>query len=226
MVDQSRVVRGRTEIWVPHNGKEIAFVFQEFGPDTYANVGTAIEQAKLAKPSAAETASLLDRVYDNKDHNYASQEFSHIRKRMNSNWLWAFTGTLWTPEGAYIQDDPETREGMPFMDQSELVKKLESKDPSVRFVPYGFKTGRISSLELSKNSYVIGLAGEEGADKLARVADTFRRQPCLYALINVTEPKTRVTALDSFWDVGDRRLGVGGNLRGDDGLSYSLGVFK
>ena len=224
MVDQSRVVRGRTEIWVPHNGKEIAFIYQEFGPDTYANNKTVIEQAELRTPTVAETASLLDRAYDNKDPNYESPEFSHIRKRMNSNWLWAFTGTLWTPEGAYIQDDPETREGMPFMDQSELVKKLESKDPSVRFVPYGFKTGRISSLELSKNSYVIGLAGEEGADKLARVADTFRRQPCLYALINVTEPKTRVTALDSFWCVVDRRLDVDGDRGG--GNSCGLGVFK
>ena len=224
MVNQSCIKQGRTEIDIPHQGRKITFVFSEFGPDTYANVGNAIEQAELTRPSLAETASLLDRVYDNKDHNYASQEFSHIRKRMNSNWLWAFTGTLWTPEGAYIQDDPKTREGMPFMDQSELVKKLESKDPSVRFVPYGFKIGRISSLELSKNSYVIGLAGEEGADKLARVADTFRRQPCLYALINVTEPKTRVTALDSFWCVVDRRLDVDGDRGG--GNSCGLGVFK
>ena len=226
MVDQSRVVRGRTEIWVPHNGKEIAFVFQEFGPDTYANVGTAIEQAKLAKPSAAETASLLDRAYDNKDHNYASQEFSHIRKRMNSNWLWAFTGTLWTPEGAYIQDDPKTREGMPFMDQSELVKKLESKDPSVRFVPYGFKTGIMSFFGLAKNPYIIGLAGEEGADKLARVANTFRRRPCFYALTNITEPKTSVISLDSVWDVDGRRLSIDGGDLGYRWGSYVCGCLK
>ena len=220
------VVQPPVRIIVPHNGKEITFVFQEFGPYTYANIGTAIAQAKLARPSAAETASLLYRVYDNKDPNYKSPEFSHIRKRMKSNWIWAFTGTLWAPEGAYIQDDLETREGMPFMEKSELVKKLESKDPSVRFVPYGFKTGSMSSLELSKNSYVIGLVGEEGADKLARVADTFQRKPYLYTLTNVTEPQTRVTALNSGWGIVDLRLDVDGDVHGDGRYGYGLGVFK
>tara|TARA_Y100000310_G_scaffold339280_1_gene431512 strand:- start:19860 stop:20570 length:711 start_codon:yes stop_codon:yes gene_type:complete len=213
------VEEGRTKLHSTHNGERLTFVHPEYGPNTYANVGQQIQEAGLRKPTMAETASL---VYDafNSDDKYSKG----IRETMKNRWLWGFTGTLYVPgEGAYIQDDPETREGMPFMDHSELVEKLEAGDPSVRHVPFGFQTGTMSTLELSRNAYIKALAGEEGAEKLAEVAERHKGKPYLWSFESVSRPATRVSGLNSGWDLGDHRLGVGGSDRGGrDG--YAFGV--
>ena len=112
--------------------------------------------------------------------------------------LWAFTGTLYVPkEGAFIQDDPEIRDGMLFMDKDGLEQKLNAKDPSVRHVPFGYKVGEMSPLELAKNPYAIGLAGEEGAEQLARIADKYSSRPYLWSFESVGGNETRVSALNS-----------------------------
>ena len=153
-------------------GSDLTFIHPSYGPDTYANVKEAIEQDNLRTPTMAETVSLVHAAFNSE--NPYSQE---IRDLMKNGWLWAFTGTLYTPNGAYVQDSPKTRNGMPFMEESELIQKLE--DPSVRFVPFGYPIEEMSSSELAENPYVIALAGEEGAEKLAEVADKHKRQPYL-----------------------------------------------
>lgn len=80
-------------------------------------------------------------------------------------------------------------------------------------------------LELAKNSYVIALAGEEGADKLARVVVKYKNQPLLWALTSVTEPQTKVSTLYSFWDFG-RRLGVDGLSHGGSRNGRAFGVLN
>ena len=55
----------------------------------------------------------------------------------------------------------------------------------------------MSSSELAKNPCVIGLAGEEGAEKLARIADKDSDKPYLWSFESVDENKTRVSSLDS-----------------------------
>ena len=143
---------------------------------------------------------------------------------MKNRWLWAFTGTLHVPnEGAYIQDDPIIKDGVFSIDKSNLVQKLEQNDQSVRFVPFGFNIESMSSLELAKNPYVIGLAGEEGADKLAQVADKFKGNPYLWSFKSVSEPLAGVSALDSSWDVV-LRLDVSGDDHGYDRNGYGFGV--
>lgn len=183
--------RGQTEIDVPHNGNTISFVYDRHGPDTYANVANSIQKADLASPTMAETASLLHPVF----HQGEEKEFSEIKDLMKNKWLWAFTGTLYVPnKGAYVQDHPEIRDGMPFMDESELVKKLEASDPSVRFVPFGFKTGSMTPIQLGKNPYITALATEKGAEKLAQIADVHRNKPRIWSFESVDEPITRVSA--------------------------------
>ena len=139
----------------------------------------------------AETASLVHAAF-NSDDSYSTE----IKHTMRQTWLWAFTGTLFVPkEGAFIQDYPETRNGMPFMDQSDLEQKLNANDPNVRFVPFGYPVGEMTPAQLAQNAYAIELAGEEGAEKLAKVAEKFRDIPYLHSFESVDENDTRVSAL-------------------------------
>lgn len=206
-----QVKEGRTELTVPHQGKELTFIHPQYGPNTYVNVKSSIEQAGLTTPTLAQTVSLVHAAF------YSDDKYStEIQKFMKSNWLWGFTGTLYVPnKGAYIQDHPAIRNGMPFMEQSDLVKKLESNDPTVRFVPFGFKTESMSSLELAKNVYVQALVGQEGAEQLAEIADKHGKKPYLWSLRSTDEPTTRVSALNSNW-IDGRRLYVDGNGHGDN----------
>jgi len=213
-----RVGEGGTKLTTTHNGQDLTFLHPVYGPGTYANVGLGIEKAGLKKPTMAETASLVHAAF-NSDDRYSSE----IKDIMENAWLWAFTGTLYAPQGAYIQDNPEIRNGMPFMEESELVKKLEANDPSVRFVQFGYPTGDMISLELAKNDYVIALAGKEGAEKLAQVADKHRNNPYLWSFESVENPQTRVSALYSW--LLNHRLGVYGNyLHGNLRNGRAFGV--
>ena len=112
---------------------------------------------------------------------------------------------------------------MPYMDLNDLERKLKSNDSSVRFVPFGFETESMSAIQLVKNRYVIALAGEEGAEKLAEVAGKFKQKPYLWSFKSVNEPTTRVSALSSNWDLGHWLL-VGGDLHGDCGAGHAFGV--
>jgi hypothetical protein len=213
-----KIKEGRTELTVEHEGKDLTFVHPA-NKGTYASVQGQIQEAGLEAPTMAQTASLVQDAFNSED------KYSQgIKKIMKDNWLWGFTGNLYVPnKGVYVQDNPEVRNGMPFMDESELVEKLEAEDPSVRFVPFGYKTENMSALDLAKNEYIIALAGEEGADKLAQVADKHKRQPYLWSFKSVSEPTTRVSRLYSGWGFVDRLVVVGVD-RGDCRVSFAFGV--
>lgn len=212
---------GRTKLLITHKGEDLTFLHPAYGPNTYVNVGTQIEQNRLARPTMAETASLFHVAF-NSDDKYSEE----IRDIMKNRWLWAFTGNLYVPnKGVYVQDYPEIRDGTPFMDESKLVKRLEANVSDVRFVPFGFKIKSMSPSELEKNEYIIALAGEEGAEKLAEVADKYRDTPYLWGFKSVDEPLTRVSALGSLWCVG-RRVGVLGDIHGKGRDGCAFGVDK
>jgi len=144
---------------------------------------------------------------------------------MKKQGLFSSAGILYVPrEGAYIQDHPEVCGGLPSMNRSDLVKKLEASDPTVRFVPFGFKTERMSSYDLASNLFIRGLVGLEGAEKLAEIADKHPNQPYLCSYASVNQPITRVSTLRSGWGEG-LRLRVNGD-RGVDRYSYAFGVRK
>lgn len=224
-----RVEEGRTKLIVTYKGEDLTFLRPYYGPDTYVNVENSIESDDLAKPTMAQNASLVHGAFTNPDNQYSKE----IKDLMRTTWIWCFTGTLYVPnKGAYVQDHPEIRNGRPFMDESELVAKLGSRDEdgvvysddgTVRFVPFGFKIESMSPLELRSNPYVIALAGQEGTQKLEKVADTFRKNPYLWSFKSVDEPQTRVSALDSDWGFGVG-LVVGGLDRGYDGNGCVFGV--
>ena len=216
-----RIKEGRTELTADHLGRDLTFIHPHFGPDTYANVGSQIEQADLIRPTMSQITSLAHTSF-NSDDKYSKE----IVQLMKNAYLRGFTGSHYVPrKGAYIQDDPQIRNGMPFMDESELVRKLEANDPSVRFVPFGFKVEEMTPTHLAENKYVQALVGEEGAEKLAEMASKRRINPVLYSFESVDEPLTRVSALVSLWGLGGG-LVVFGYDRGYGRDGYSFGVSR
>jgi hypothetical protein len=209
-----RVKEGRTEL----STKGRTFIHPAYR-GTFAQLGEAINADGLQRPTMADTADLVHTAYNSNDK-YSNE----IKGIMKDGFFYVFNGNLYIPNrGVYIQDNPQLTNGRVFMDSSELERKIEAKDPSVRFVPFGFKTGEMTPMELGRNSFVIGLAGEEGAEKLAEVADTYKRRPYLYSFESVDEPITRVSALIDDWGV-DLGLGVDGDNGGDyrDGRAFGV----
>jgi len=222
-----------TKLTVDHLGRNlITFVHPSYGRDTYANVGLQIEQADLIRPTMSQITSLAHAscntnypiegrltTEEERQERYAKE----IKQMMWDALNLGFTGSHYVPnKGAYIQDDPQIRNGMPFMEESELVRKLEANDPSVRFVPFGFRVGKMTPAQLAENEYIRGLVGDEGAEKLAEMASKHRNDPVLYSFESVNEPSTRVSALrfDSF--IGN--LVVNGAAPGDFKYFCSYGV--
>lgn len=148
----STVPDGRAIITVPHLEDKVNFAYPPF-MGTYDNVKIQIVDAGLKEPTPEEVASLVYSAYENLDDEYA-QEIKNMMK--SDHCLWMFNTITFVPnEGAYIQ-----------------------KPDKEIFVPFGYKMGNQSALELSKNKFVIGLFGEEGAEKIARVAEKYN--PFLY----------------------------------------------
>ena len=213
---------GRTYLDTHSSKGIVSFVAPAFGHSAYAKVGQEITEAGLVQPTMKQTASLIYDAWQNPAEKYSKDIIGKLR----TNWLWGFNGLLYVPkEGVYIQDRPEVQNGRVVMNQEDLVKKMESNDESVRFVPFGFKRESQSSLELAKNPFVQALAGEEGADKLAQVSENYKIKPFVWALENINSPQIRVASLDSVrYFVGDRLDVYGNDWGGSNG--YAFGVFE
>lgn len=221
---QSKGIRaevGYTKLYVPHLDNELTFIHPAKGPNTYLNVNSQILESNLKTPTMSENASLIYSAWQNPKDKYSSE----IIEKLRSNWLWSFNGILYVQnEGAYIQDSPEVKEGKVSINKSDLVKKLESKDSTARFVPFGYKIGKQTPKELEKNPFVQALAGEEGAEKLAEVASKYKANPYVWSFENVDENIIRIASLLSGRLLGSDRLGVGGDDwdGGDDGCAFGV----
>ena len=192
------VKEGRTIISVPHLEDKVSFVYPTF-KGNYESVGKQIEDNGLVKPTPEQTASLIYYAYGNQGNKYAQE----IKNMVKSYLFWMFNKIKYIPnEGAYIQKP----------NQEEV------------FVPFGYKIGEQSSLELSKNKFVIGLFGEKGADKIAKVADTYSDKPFLWSFRKVKKEITKVSALDCGWGFGVRLGVVGGYVWDGDGNGHAFGV--
>ena len=236
---QYEIRKGRTEIDVSHEGERLTYSHPAFRGNV-PNLADKIEKAGLIKPTFGQTISIIHPAYvdqeGNKvDPNQLPDELKDTRKLMERAWGYAFTFTRNGKEGVYVQDLPEMEDGRAIMEESDLVKKLGSRevrgvvfsdDNNIRFVPYGFKTGTINIFDFSRNPLLIGLSGsEETAEKAAEIARTHISKPWIgYNLTKDDEPQTRVSWLDSGGGLGDRWLDVGGNYLGDYDLGCAFGV--
>jgi len=193
------VKEGKTTLTLDHLDEELTFIYPSKGPDTYANVQEALIKDNLKAPTASQNASLIYSAFKNQDNEFSQ----NIINTMKNRWLWCFTGNLYVPDkGVFIQDNPDIKNNKISMNLEDLEKKLEANDSSVRFVPFGYKIQEQTSKQLEKNQYIIGLAGEEGAQKLAEIADMYKdkEEPYVYSFENIEKETARATALDSYWD--------------------------
>ena len=210
---QPRVVRGRVELWVPHNGGEIAFASPSIGPTNYRNAGRLILENGQKVPTGDYTASLLHPAYCTNASN--EPEFANVRDITKRNWLWVFNRDLWAENGVYVLQDEEAIGRSQPLNVKDLEKMLKngedisgirfSKDGKARFAPKGSYTlGEHSSEAFAKDGFIIASCGQEGAEKLGEVSAKFRNKPYISG-IEVQEgqtPEQRVSAVDE----GDGRL--------------------
>ena len=226
-----RIVRGRTELIVPHKEGELAFVHPPEGPDNYQAVGKALLARSLSIPTGEQTTSLLHGAYDSQE-----PEFVEVQKIMRDSWLWVFNRNLWTPKGVYVAHDDQAAGLSQELAQNDLEEVLRngtesngirfSQDGNVRFAPKEtYRLGEHTPESLASDGFVVASYGVEGSKSLAEVASKFRGRPFTYG-INVKEREKsiqRVSALDSDWDL-DYWLCVVGNSGGDYGDGYAFGV--
>lgn len=209
----------------------LRFNAQEVGPMNFAGLRNADYGKGFRMPTMSELVSLVYASLENqKDYDTAK----NVVKTLRNYWLTGNTGVLYVPEGMFVQDNPNLKEGRISMDQKTLEKKLNSheekgvvfsKDRNVRFVPYEFKRESQTPLELSKNTGVIALVGgEENAEKIAKASGHYKSNPYFWTLSKVDSPTTRVADLDS-GDFGGR-LDVDAGDFEDYGRGRSFGVLK
>jgi hypothetical protein len=171
----------RVELYVPHQGKVLTFVTPIIGPNYPDRVTEEIAKERLIFPTAAETASLMWESLQNS----RIQDFSQVSEVLESNhWdIMGYTGLLYSreAEGVYIEDRPTMKDGFVLMNRGDLQNRLNANDVSVRFVPFSKING---TTDLERNSFLIGLAGEEGAQKIAHISERF---PC-FPLIHTRHP--------------------------------------
>lgn len=194
-----RIERERVKIVIPHQGKEINFMYPLVGPNTYREVGKQILNAGMNVPTGDYMASLIHTAYCNKS--VANKpEFKNIRDIMENDGLWIFNRRLWSRNGVYVVQDLEAiGETSDDWEQEQLSKAkntkrilekiLEggkeisngvrfSKDGKVRFAPRGsYDYEHVSHKSLAKNGLVIACFGIEGAEKLTEVSSKFKNTP-------------------------------------------------
>jgi len=210
---------------IPHEEGKLSFQHPAF-KGTYGNVAEQIDKAGLKRPNSPETASLVYDAFQNKDGKYESE----IIKILKENWFWEFTGNLYLPKsneeinnGVILEHNPKIENGKLIMNKNSLIKRLQSNDPLVKFVPFGYKIEKQSSLELSKNPYIVARYGEEGAEKIAEVASKYENKPHVWNFNSVDEEKVPMSALYRSRGFGDR-LYVDGNDWDDDSRGLAFGV--
>jgi len=228
--NKPRVIRGRTELIVPHGDGEIAFVHPPQGPDTYQNVGREVLARNLTVPTGYQIASLVYGAYNSQE-----PEFQKVQEIMKNNWLWVFNRNLWTPEGVYVAHDQKAIGNSQALSRDYLEQRLQngkeadgirfSDDMKFSFAPKEtYKIGEHTSESLTRDGFMVASFGEEGAKKLAEISREFEYNPRTWGLDIKEGEETRVSALDSSGGLDYDRLGIGGDSHGDDRIGYAFGV--
>ena len=193
---------------------------------TYGDVSEEIKKAELEKMTSAQTASLVYDAFKNKDDKYCSE----ITPILKDDLFWEFTGNLYLPKsneeinnGVILDLNPVIENKRLIMNKNSLIERLKNNDKNVKFVPFGYKIGEQSSLELFKNPYIIARYGEEGADKIAQIADEFEKSPKLWSYDFIDNELVKGSALYSRWAFG-AGLGVNGSYSDSNFMGHSFGV--
>jgi hypothetical protein len=210
---------------IPHEGGKLTFQYPAFR-GYYGDVAEQIDKDGLKRPNSPETASLVCDAFQNTKGEYESE----IIKILNGAWLLEFTGNFYLPKsnkeinnGVILEYNPKITNGKLDMNKNDLIKRLQKNDSSVKFVPFGYRTGEQNLIELQKNPYIVARYGGEGAQKIAEIASKYKSNPKLWSFDSVDEEKVKMSALIRSWDFSDR-LVVIGDYWVDYGVGHAFGV--
>ena len=223
MANTPRVVRGRVELWTPHNGGEVAFAPLIRG--NYRNVGAQILANNQRVPTGDYTASLTDTAYFSPE--VADEpEFEAIRDDIKSDWLHVFNVDTWTDKGVYSMKDLEAKGRSDTTSIKQLEAMLKggkelswggirfSQDGLVGFAPEGsYKLGEHTAESLATDGLVVVTYSVDGAKKIGRLSTKFRynHRTCGVKVQEGQAPEKRVSALGCGGDgllVGGYGFGV------------------
>ena len=196
-----------------------------------AQLVSAIDGAGLKRPNSEDVADLVYDAFQDKNEKYSAE----IIKILEDLFLREFTGNLYLPKrdgeevhnGVIVESNPSIIKGRTIMDKNSLIKRLQSNDPLVKFVPFGFKTGELPKKGFGKNDYNIARYGEERADKIEQVASQYKFDPVLNVFNSVDKEIVRGSALYSSGSIVDGdRLYLDGYDWDDGGNGYAFGVSR
>ena len=201
---------GKSYLTVPHEGGELSFAYPAFRGN-YGNVAKQIDNEKLKRPNSSKTASLVYDAWKSPKEQYSSEIISILK----DNCLWEFTGNLYLPKldeeinnGVILDLDSQNlkfnENGKLVMDKNSLVQRLKNNDSLVKFVPFGFKTGKQNLIEFEKNPYIQAKYGKEGAEKIAEIASKYKNKPYINSFNSVDQEEARMSALVRSWNFGGR----------------------
>jgi len=215
------------------NLDDVGLVFnaQRVGPANFAGLRGADYGPGFRMPTMPKLVPLVYASLENQDYETAK----NVIKTLKNNWLTGNTVIHYFPEGMFVEDMPQMKDGRivrpSFKTLERKLGKHEEKgvvfgdDGRTRFTPYNYKRESQSALKLSKNTGVIALTGsEENAEKLAEASKHYRANPYFWALSDVGSPETRVAGLYS--DGFDGRLDVDAGGSEDGGGRCSFGVLE
>ncbi len=203
------------EMDVPYLGKTITYTLPLIGPNFHQNVMGSIDKAKLLRPTTAQTLSLVDLALQNPEEANCQEVLTRFKK----NYLWTSTEGLSFSDGYIAYDNIDGK--MPQTSQK-LTKMLDAKDPRVRFVKPGFKTGYLPMNEFLKHPVLTAHVGEEMIPVVERIAKKFNKsRGYVFAVDKSESDAKRLSAV-----VSGRYVGLG--LVGDYGATvrdgYASGV--
>ena len=211
---------------IPHEGKEISFVYPAY-TGTYGQVVEAIDKAGLKRPSSGELVSLIDEVWKNSRGEYESRILDNFTRW----WLWEDTGELYLPksneeinDGVIFEYNPKIIGKLLSMDKNSLVQRLKENDPLVKFVPFGYKIGIMNFRELLCNSYILARYGNEGAEKIIRIASKYKYNPELCSFDGVDKEKIMMSGFDNAHKT--THLIIGGNIWNFISYGHCYGKFE
>ena len=219
MTNTPRIVRGRTELYVPSGAGELMYVSPAVGPQTYQTVGKQIISNGLTVPTGDETAPLIHQTYVGELKEEA--EFANVRDIARKRFFWVFNRNLWTPKGMFSMQDTKAIGLSQELDEKTLERKLKcgkdvsgvrfSQDGSVRFAPKDtYVIGEMSAGELEKDGFMIAQYGVEGAKLMAEASATRKNNPIIYGL-DIKENQKSETRVSALYEGGARLHFGGGN---------------
>lgn len=229
---KTKIEKGINKLWIPHNNKEMAFIFPAIGLYSYENAGKQILEKGLEIPTGDETASLLYAVYCSDALN--EPEFAKIK---DIKGLWVFNKNLWTENGVYVYQDFDgkgTSISSSVWDLENLLQNGEeisgvifSKDKRVRFATKeSYKIRKdLSKEEIINDGFIIASFGKEGAEKIGEISHKTKNSFYIEGIdikkgYNPKHPEKT----SAFLREEDGKIRIDGFRSSDVGLNYSLGI--